>query len=99
MGQPTAEQEVAIVNEQGLHMRPADLFARLAISFQCEVEVENDGKCVDGKSIMDLVTLVATQGTKLLIRARGDDAESAVEALVDLVSHGFASEEAVDKTT
>lgn len=99
MGQPTAEQEVVIINAQGLHMRPADLFARLASKFQCDVEVENGGKCVDGKSIMDLITLAATQGTKLLIRTRGDDAESAIEALVDLVSHEFPSAEAVDKTT
>lgn len=99
MGQPTAEQEVAIVNAQGMHMRPADLFAKLASRFQSDVEVEKEGKSVDGKSIMDLVTLLATQGTKLLIRARGDDAELAIEALAELVSQGFESEEAVDRTS
>jgi len=79
------ETEVEIKNADGLHMRPAMQFVDLASQFECEVKVSNPQLTVDGKSIMQMTMLAATQGTKLRITAKGRDAEQAVAALSDLL--------------
>jgi phosphotransferase system HPr (HPr) family protein len=87
-----------VANPQGLHARPADLFAKLARRFGSTIEVVKDGKRVDGKSILDVLTLAADKGTMLTIVARGDDADEAVEALVRLVELENPAEEFADET-
>ncbi|MDX1660498.1 MAG: HPr family phosphocarrier protein [Gemmatimonadota bacterium] len=86
---PTAEAEVEIVNQLGLHARPAAHFVRTSAKFESEIYVVRDGVEVNGKSIMGVMMLAAEQGSTLRIRAEGDDAEAAVRALVDLVERGF----------
>ena len=81
---------VTINCSEGLHERPADQFVRLAKRFQSVIEIAKDGKRVDGKSILSILTLAAEQGSELTIRASGDDAEQAVEALVGLIESDFA---------
>jgi phosphocarrier protein len=81
---------VTINCSEGLHLRPADQFVRLAKRFQSVIEIAKDGKRVDGKSILSILTLAAEQGSELTIRASGDDAEQAVEALVGLIESDFA---------
>ena len=81
---------VTINCSEGLHARPADQFVRLAKRFQSVIEIAKDGKRVDGKSILSILTLAAEQGSELTIRASGDDAEQAVEALVELIESDFA---------
>ena len=85
---------IVIRNSQGLHARPADMFARLARQFQSRIELVREGRRVEASSIMDLLTLGAAQGTELILEAEGDDAQEAVEALVNLVESGFPMEEA-----
>lgn len=94
MDEQVAAQTVEVVNPQGLHARPANLFVRLANEFQSTIEVVKDGERVDGKSILSVLTLVASQGTQLAIEARGPDADNAIRALVELVSDGFEELEA-----
>ncbi len=84
-----ASQTVTIVNSQGMHARPADLFVRTASRFDASVHVVKDGERVDGKSILSILTLVAEKGTKLAIEAEGPDASEAIQALVRLVELGF----------
>jgi phosphocarrier protein HPr len=79
------ETSVQIKNPQGLHMRPAMQFVDLANRFAAEVLVSNGQTTADGKSIMQMSMLAATCGTRLTIRATGEDADKAVEALRDLV--------------
>jgi phosphotransferase system HPr (HPr) family protein len=81
---------VVIVNEHGLHARPAELFAKSALQFQSQVHVRRGSELVDAKSILNLLTLGAVQGTQLVIEADGSDAEQAVDQLADLVENGFA---------
>lgn len=83
---------VVIENEQGLHARPAELMARLARQFQSHIELIRDDRRVEASSIMDLLTLGAVQGTRLIVAAEGDDAEQAVDALARLVQSGFQAE-------
>ena len=79
------EIEVEIKNEDGLHMRPAMQFVDVASKFSCDVRVSNPECNADGKSIMQMTMLAATQGSKLKIRAEGADAEDAIAALRQLV--------------
>ncbi len=84
-----ARRQVEIVNALGLHLRPADKFVRIAFQFQSEIRVFNDGREINGKSILDLTTLAAECGTRLDLEARGPDADAAVAALAALIEARF----------
>lgn len=92
-----AEKTVVINNPQGLHARPAELFARLALQFDSNIEVIRDSLRVDAKSILHVLTLGAAQGTELILHAQGADAEAALEALVRLVESDFATDETMSQ--
>ena len=62
-------------------MRPADKLVRAASGFQCQIELERAGQIADCRSILSLLTLGATQGSELLLRAQGPDAEKAIQAI------------------
>lgn len=96
---PVVEKNVVISNPQGLHARPAELFARLALQFESDIEVIRDSLRVDAKSILHVLTLGAAQGTELTIQASGDDAEDALEALTRLVESNFANDETMSQET
>jgi phosphocarrier protein len=81
--------EVVIPNKYGLHARPAAEFVKLANKFASEVTVRKDEVEVSGKSIMGVMMLAAEHGSTIVICARGDDSDAAVEALQALVSGGF----------
>jgi phosphocarrier protein len=83
------EREATIVNQEGLHARPAARIVRLASQFSSEIQIAKDGLDVNGKSIMGVMMLAAECGSSILIRADGPDAEQAVEALAQLVATGF----------
>jgi len=83
------ERRVTIVNELGLHARPAAAFVKIAGAFKAEISVRRDDMVVNGKSIMGVMTLAAEPGSELLIRAEGDDAQAVVDALAELVAKGF----------
>jgi phosphotransferase system HPr (HPr) family protein len=97
MNTPPISRVVVIQNEQGLHARPAEMFARTALRFESQVEVIRGDRRVDGKSIIDLLTMGATQGTELIVEANGKDAAEAVEALATLVDSGFHVDEGQGK--
>ena len=83
------EREATIVNQEGLHARPAARIVRLANGFAAEIQLAKDGLEVNGKSIMGVMMLAAECGSSILIRADGPDAEQAVQALAELVASGF----------
>ncbi len=83
------EREATIVNQEGLHARPAARIVRLANGFTAEIQLAKDGLEVNGKSIMGVMMLAAECGSSIMIRADGPDAEQAVQALVELVASGF----------
>jgi phosphotransferase system HPr (HPr) family protein len=70
------------------------MFVRLAKQFQSRIELIRDTHRVEASSIMDLLTLGAAKGTKLVLEAEGPDAQEAVDALARLVESGFPMEEA-----
>lgn len=83
------EQAVRIVNELGLHARPAAAFVKVAGKYQSDIQLRRDDMTVNGKSIMGVMTLAAERGSELVIVAEGADAEAAVQALAGLVKGGF----------
>jgi len=83
------EREATIVNQDGIHARPAARIVRLASNFTADIELAKDGVGVNGKSIMGVMMLAAECGSSITIRADGPDAEAAVTALADLVASGF----------
>lgn len=82
-------RQVTIPNPSGLHARPCHALASTAQAFQSSLEVACEGRRVNGKSILELMTLCAGQGTVLEIVGRGADAAALVEALARLVESGF----------
>ena len=83
------EREATIMNQEGLHARPAARMVRLASQFDADIEIAKDGVGVNGKSIMGVMMLAAECGSSITIRADGPDAEQAVEALARLVASKF----------
>jgi len=67
-------------------------FVDLANTFTSDIRVAKGDQEVDGKSIMQMMMLAATQGTKLLVKVNGDDAQAAVEAIEELVKRKFDEE-------
>lgn len=80
---------VTISNPQGLHMRPAYLFAETAAKFESKIELVKEEIRIDGKSILDILTLGATQGTEVSVEATGADAQEAIDTLEGLLISGF----------
>ena len=83
------EKNVSIKNASGLHARPAGMFVKKAAEFKSTVEVIAEGKTVNAKSIMGIMSLGLGQGDELTVVANGEDQEAAVNALVELIEGGF----------
>ena len=88
------EREVRIENRNGLHARPAAEIVKAAAKFSSEVTIRRDDLEVNGKSIMGVMMLAAEYGTTIFLRANGDDAEQAVEAIAALVASRFGERDA-----
>ena len=86
------EIEVEIRNAQGLHLRPAMQIVDLAGGYKSDVTISNDKDVADAKSIMQMMKIVTPYGTRLKIRARGNDARQALDALRDLVEEKMFGE-------
>ena len=80
---------VCVLNEQGLHARPAAVLAREAQRFPCDVRIVQNGDEVDAKSILDILTLAAGHGSELELRAAGPDARDALASLGSLIRNRF----------
>jgi phosphocarrier protein len=85
-------REVEIVNRLGLHARAAARFVQVATRFRARVTVSRDGRVMDGKSILGILLLAASQGTRLVVSAEGDDEQAAVAALERLIAGRFGEE-------
>lgn len=86
------ERTLTIVNELGLHARAATKFVQLASKFPCDISLAKDGNEVNGKSIMGVLMLVASKGSVVTIRARGERADEAVAQLAKLIEEKFGED-------
>ncbi len=86
------ERKVKISNSNGMHARPATKFAEIANKYSSEIHVKTKNKEVDGKSVIELLTLGAENDTEVVISAKGIDAAEALDALEGLVKSKFEEE-------
>ncbi len=78
-----------IKNRLGLHARAAARLVQMVNRFSSEVKISKDGQLVDGRSIMGVLTLAATQGSKINVEAKGVDAQEALRAIERLIEKKF----------
>ena len=83
---------VRIPNETGLHARPASMLVDMASSYDSDMEIVYNGRDVNAKSIMGVMSLGISQDAEIIIQAKGEDEEEAVAAIVELVEDGFGEE-------
>ena len=88
-----SETEVQIINRLGLHARAAARLVHVANRFSSTITVSKGNSKVDGKSILGLLTLAASKGTRLRLAAAGDDEEEALAELGRLISDRFGEDE------
>ena len=94
MSNSPIKRVVVVPNKQGIHARPAEMFVRRAQQFQSKIEIVRDDYRIEAKSIMNLLTLGAAQGTQLILEAEGSDAQEAVDALAEVIEKDFLAEDA-----
>lgn len=92
MSSQPLQQELTIQNKFGFHTRTSARFAKTALTFQSSVSIQKGDETVDGKSILDLLTLAAGQGTKVILTVTGYDQDQAFAALKELIETGFGEE-------
>ncbi|MBS0586425.1 HPr family phosphocarrier protein [Nitrosomonas sp.] len=86
-------KEVEIVNKLGLHARASAKLTKLASQFKCEVWATRNNRRVNAKSIMGVMTLAASKGSRIQLETDGDDETEAMAALVALVEDYFGEGE------
>ncbi len=86
------EKEITVTNRLGLHARPAARVVQTASGFKSEIRLRRDDLEVNAKSIMGVMMLAAEMGSRVLIRAEGEDEAQAVEALVNLFQERFGED-------
>ena len=81
--------QVTIKNQVGLHARPATLFVQTAQKHTAEVTVSYEGKIVNAKSLLSLLSLGITKDAVITVAANGDDEEAVLNALTTLIENNF----------
>jgi phosphocarrier protein len=85
-------QTFTIRNRLGLHARAAALLVKAANRFSAEVMIEKDGLEVNGKSIMGILMLAVSKGSKITLKVNGEDAAQAIQTLGKLIENKFGEE-------
>ncbi|MGZ3581462.1 MAG: HPr family phosphocarrier protein [Ktedonobacterales bacterium] len=89
----TAEKTMTLTNRVGLHARPASLFVQTAARFKSRITVTCNGKAADARRILEVLQLGAESGAVLQVRAEGENAAEAIDALETLVANRFGEAE------
>lgn len=83
------EITVTIINNAGLHTRPAATIVKLASKFKSEFFLNKDGLHINGKSIIGVMTLAAEKGSQIVLSFNGEDEEEAANEIADYFNRGF----------
>lgn len=90
MDQKIKVQDVfTVINDKGLHTRPATELVKCTSSFKCNVTLAYQKLTVNGKSLLGILMLAAAKGAKIKIEAEGEDAQECVDSLLDLAKNKF----------
>ncbi len=85
-------REVTVMNQVGLHARPATFFIQKANEFKASIWIEKEERRVNAKSLLGILSLGIVGGTNIKVIADGADEKAAVDALIELVDSGFSEE-------
>ncbi len=91
-GNTVAERKIEVINKFGLHARPAAMLSQRASKFKSEITLHKDNIEANAKSILSVMMLAAEVGSFITVKAEGEDAEEAVEALAKLFEEKFGEE-------
>ncbi|NLO18784.1 MAG: HPr family phosphocarrier protein [Ignavibacteria bacterium] len=83
------ETKVTVINNAGIHTRPAAIIVKTAAAFKSEVFLSRDGYSVNAKSIIGVMTLTAEKGAELILRTEGPDEQKAANNIIALFEDGF----------
>jgi phosphocarrier protein len=83
------QQETTIVNKLGLHARASAKLTQLAGNYQAEIWMSRNGRRINAKSIMGVMMLAAEFGATIILRALGEDADAALDALARVIANKF----------
>ncbi|HHX82485.1 MAG TPA: HPr family phosphocarrier protein [Pseudomonadaceae bacterium] len=83
---------ITVPNKAGLHARAAAKLVAIASAFESRIELANEDKSVDGKSILSLMLLAAPQGSELTLTLDGDDEQDALDAILALLAERFGED-------
>ena len=86
-------KEITIVNKLGLHARAAAILVSLASTFNSDIRITKQGKTVNGKSIMGVMMLAASQNSQISVSINGDDERLAMDKIESLVNDRFGEDE------
>ena len=86
-------KDIEIVNKLGLHARAAAQLVQVASAFSSHIEIEKDGKRINGKSIMGVMMLAASKGSTITLHAAGDDEQDSIDELSRLINNRFNEDE------
>lgn len=89
----TLNRNYVLINQVGLHARPASIFVQTAARFNASIQVTCNGRQADARRILQVLQLGARKGDVLQIRAEGDDAEAALQALGEIIANRFGEAE------
>lgn len=78
-----------VINEKGLHTRPSTELVKCTNSFNSKINIYYRNYAVNGKSLLGILMLAAGKGSKIVVEAEGDDAESAIQAILKLAKNKF----------
>jgi phosphocarrier protein HPr len=84
-----AKGKFVVSNDRGLHTRPSTELVKCASTFKARVFLTYQQQHVNAKSLLSILMLAATKGAKIAIEAEGEDAEEAVQSLINLANNNF----------
>lgn len=87
------KQEIEIINKLGLHARASTKLTQVASRFSSQIWLERNGRRVNAKSIMGVMMLAASKGSKIALETDGEDESEAMQALTDLINDKFGEGE------
>ncbi|MCX7726827.1 MAG: HPr family phosphocarrier protein [Chitinispirillaceae bacterium] len=85
-------RELIVTNSQGLHARPSLMIQELSQKYKSKITIKKDGVEVDAKSVLNLLTLSAGYGSKIILTASGEDEKEAIEKISELFRQKFYEE-------
>ena len=80
-------REITVVNDVGLHARPATFFIQKANSYKASIWIEKEDRRVNAKSLLGVLSMGIVKGTKITVIADGEDEAEAVNGLCDLIAN------------